>query len=113
MKRCIASASVLLAGATAQSSCPSPIAPAHGAPSVAPGFRVEVVANNLRDPRGIQLDSAGGLLVVEQGHGIVRLPMSGEGACVKQNGATQRVVEDEEVGWVLWRYTASCLEDSG
>lgn len=77
--------------------CPSPIAPQHGTPSVAPGFRVQVVANNLRDPRGLQFDSAGGLLVVEQGHGIARIPLSGDGACVKQNGPTTTVVDNNDV----------------
>ncbi|KAH4903227.1 hypothetical protein HBI80_117580 [Parastagonospora nodorum] len=88
--------------AKAQSSsaaaCPSStIGPAHGAPSVAPGFRVQVVANNLRDPRSIQFDSAGGLLVVEQGHGISRLQLSGDGACLRQSGATQVVVDNNEI----------------
>jgi len=64
---------------------------------VAPGFRVHVVANNLRKPRGIQFDSAGGLLVVEQGHGISRVPLTGDGACVRQNGATQVVIDNDEV----------------
>jgi glucose/arabinose dehydrogenase len=77
--------------------CPSSIAPAHGAPSVAPGFHVQVVANNLRDPRSIQFDSAGGLLVVEQGHGISRLQLTGDGACVRQSGSTQTVVDNKEV----------------
>lgn len=101
LKHWLGLASVALT-AKAQSSatpeaCPSSIAPAHGVPSVAPGFRVQVVANNLRDPRGIQFDSAGGLLVVEQGHGISRLSLSGNGACVRQTGNIQRVVEDNEV----------------
>lgn len=101
LKHLFGLASVALT-AKAQSSstaaaCPSSIAPAHGAPSVAPGFRVQVVANNLRRPRGIQFDSAGGLLVVEQGHGISRVPLTGDGACVRQNGATQVVVDDDEV----------------
>lgn len=77
--------------------CPSSIAPAHGAPSVAPGFRVQVVANNLRDPRSLQFDSAGGLLVVEQGHGISRLQLTGDGACVRQTGDKKIVVDNEAV----------------
>jgi glucose/arabinose dehydrogenase len=111
MKHIFGLASLVLT-ARAQSSstpaaCPSSIAPAHGAPSVAPGFRVQVIANNLRDPRGIAFDSAGGLLVVERGHGISRVQLSGDGACVKQTGATQKVVENEAVrccgyGFDVW-----------
>jgi glucose/arabinose dehydrogenase len=96
---CLASV-VLTANAQSSSTaaaCPSPIAPANGAPLVAPGFRVQVVANNLRDPRSLQFDAAGGLLVVEQGHGISRLQLTGGGACVRQNGPTQTVVSNNEV----------------
>ncbi len=81
----------------AQSTCQSTIAPQHAAPSVAPGFRVDVVANNLRTPRGILFDSEGGLLVVEQGHGISRLNLDGAGACVRATGNVQTVVDDTSV----------------
>ncbi|KAI4687634.1 uncharacterized protein J4E88_003225 [Alternaria novae-zelandiae] len=73
--------------------CASPIAPQNGAPSVAPGFRVEVVANGLRDPRGIIFDREGGLLVVEQEHGVSRLSMTGDGRCRD----VQMVVEDDSL----------------
>jgi glucose/arabinose dehydrogenase len=82
---------------TTASSCSSSIAPQHVAPSVAPGFRVQVVANGLRDPRGIMFDREGGLLVVEQGHGVSRLSLGGEGACLSVQGEVQKVIEDESV----------------
>lgn len=82
---------------TAAPACQSSIAPQHAAPSVVPGFRVEVVANGLRDPRGILFDSEGGLLVVEQGHGISRLRLTGDGPCVRVQGDVQRVVENDLV----------------
>ncbi|KAL5120292.1 hypothetical protein ACEQ8H_001850 [Pleosporales sp. CAS-2024a] len=101
LKHLLGLASVALT-AIAQSSsstaaCPSSIGPAHGAPSVAPGFRVQVVANNLRSPRSIRFDPAGGLLVVEQGHGISRLQLSGDGPCVRQSGPAHAVVDDDEI----------------
>ncbi|KAF1840796.1 soluble quino protein glucose dehydrogenase [Cucurbitaria berberidis CBS 394.84] len=82
---------------TPAAACQSPIAPQHGAPSVYPGFRVEVVANGLRSPRGILFDSEGGLLVVEQGHGISRLRLTGDGPCVRVDGAVQSVVADSSL----------------
>ena len=82
---------------TTAAACQSSIAPQHAAPSVAPGFRVEVVANGLRDPRGVLFDSEGGLLVVEQGHGVSRLRLTGDGACVKVEGDVQQVVDDDSV----------------
>ncbi|KAL2427001.1 hypothetical protein ABEF95_006400 [Exophiala dermatitidis] len=40
-------------------------------PSAASGFQVQVVATGLSKPRGILLDQAGNLLVVESGRGVV------------------------------------------
>lgn len=88
--------------------CAKPIAPQKAAPSVAPGFRVEVVANGLRDPRSLLFDQQGGLLVVEQGHGISRLSLTGDGACVQVEGQVQNVVEDGSVSLAfVWLFGAS------
>jgi glucose/arabinose dehydrogenase len=103
LKHLIAASSIALAltaTASAQStasSCQSSIAPQNAAPSVAPGFRLQVVANGLRDPRSLMFDREGALLVVEQSHGITRLQLSGDGACVKATGDPQAVVEDGDV----------------
>ncbi|EXJ96177.1 hypothetical protein A1O1_01303 [Capronia coronata CBS 617.96] len=40
-------------------------------PSLASGFHMQVVATGLSKPRGILLDQAGNLLVVEQGRGVI------------------------------------------
>lgn len=78
-------------------SCTSTITPQNSAaPSVAPGWQAAVVAKNLTSPRGIKFDSQGGLLVVEQEKGIVRLTFGGEGACVQGNGSTV-VIDDASV----------------
>lgn len=85
------------AQSTAPSACSSTIAPQNAVPSVAPGFRVEVVANNLTRPRSIHFDSEGALLVVEQAQGVRRLRLSGDGSCVRQNGNVENVVDDTNV----------------
>ncbi|KAF1930807.1 soluble quino protein glucose dehydrogenase [Didymella exigua CBS 183.55] len=82
------------AQSTALSACSSTIAPQNAAPSVAPGFRVEVVANNLTRPRSIQFDSEGALLVVEQSQGVRRIRLSGDGICVRQDGEAQNVTDN-------------------
>ncbi|KAJ4380843.1 hypothetical protein N0V86_004205 [Didymella sp. IMI 355093] len=82
------------AQSTASSACSSTIAPQNAAPSVAPGFRVEVVANNLTRPRSIQFDSEGALLVVEQSQGVRRIRLSGDGSCVRQDGDVQKVTDN-------------------
>jgi len=74
--------------------CSSTIAPQNAAPSVAPGFHVGVVANNLSRPRSIQFDSEGALLVVEASQGVRRITLTGDGSCVRQNGATQNLTDN-------------------
>lgn len=98
------SASALIGPVRAQvSACPKPTAPQNAAPSVAPGFRLEVVAQGLRKPRSILFDREGGLLVVERNHGISRLALTGDGACVQLDGDVQTVVQDGTVSAaVVW-----------
>lgn len=61
---------VLVSSVFAQSSCgPSPSGKVQ--PSVASGYRWQVVATGLNDPRGLAFDSNGNLLVVEAGKGYV------------------------------------------
>ena len=85
------------AQSTAPNACSSTIDPQNAAPSVAPGFRVEVVANNLVRPRSIQFDSEGALLVVEQTRGVRRLRLSGDGSCVTQDGSVENVIDNASV----------------
>lgn len=85
------------AQSTESSTCSSTIAPQNAAPSVAPGFRVEVVANNLSRPRSIQFDSEGALLVVEQSQGVRRITLTDDGSCVRQDGAVQNLTDNTSV----------------
>lgn len=99
------------AQSTASSACSSTIAPQNAAPSVAPGFRVEVVANNLTRPRSIQFDSEGALLVVEQSLGVRRISLTGDGSCVRQDGEVQNVTDNTSVSvhaFVLVESHARC-----
>jgi len=80
------------------SACASTIAPRYAEPSVASGWRAEVVANNLTTPRGILFDSEGALLVVEQGRGISRVGLNQEsGSCVRSSGKPELIIDDESV----------------
>lgn len=91
------------AQSTALNTCSSTIAPQNAAPSVAPGFRVEVVANNLTRPRSLHFDSQGGLLVVEQSQGVRRIKLTGDGSCVRQDGPILNLTDNTNVS--LWRTT--------
>jgi hypothetical protein len=63
------------------------------------------VANGLRNPRGIMFDGEGGLLVVEQGHGVSRLRLDGRRGCVGVQGVVQNVIEDESVSaYILLKF---------
>ena len=66
---------VLVVRATGQA-CEVNPAPANGIkPVAAPGYQFSVVANGLTKPRSIQFDSAGNLLVLQAGKGIVSLQL--------------------------------------
>ncbi|KAK6006654.1 hypothetical protein QM012_005662 [Aureobasidium pullulans] len=83
---------LLLAVASAQSSCgPSPSGKVR--PSIASGYKWQVVATNLARPRGIAFDDQGRLLVVESGSGSLSahtLSEDGSG-CVTVNSSTNVV----------------------
>lgn len=53
--------------------------PSYPAPVVSNGWSAQLVAQNLTSPRGIIFDSAGNLLVVQQGAGIVHLALNDGG----------------------------------
>jgi hypothetical protein len=88
----------------AQSSCPSTITPRYGQPVVADGFTARVIAQGVTSPRGMVVDSAGNLLVVEGGRfslgqkGIKALKLEyGADGCVRV-GKTTTVVQESSVG---------------
>ncbi|RFU36239.1 hypothetical protein B7463_g57, partial [Scytalidium lignicola] len=70
------------ATAADDSKCPA-LTTSYPAPVSSDGWQYQLVANNLTTPRGIAFDSNGGLLVVQQGHGIVHLQFTDGGStCV-------------------------------
>jgi glucose/arabinose dehydrogenase len=86
------------ASASSATACASTIAPKNAAPSVAAGWRAEVVASGLSDPRGILFDAEGAMLVVEQGKGVSRVRLNEErGSCVRIEGEKEVVIDDENV----------------
>lgn len=73
----------------AQSSC-TQLSPSGGIrPSIASGYQMQVVATGLSKPRGIKLDGASNLLVVEQDRGVVSSHrISEDNGCVSLEDAT-------------------------
>ena len=79
-----------LCSVQAQSSCSNPIAPSGSIkPSLASGYQAQVVATGLSKPRGLKFDTAGNLLVVEQGSGdLTALSLREDGGCVSVASST-------------------------
>ena len=73
-----------LALAQSSSSCSTTLTPTNSIkPSVASGYEAALVATGLTDPRSIQFDSSGNLLVLQAGSGIESLQLQDNGGtCV-------------------------------
>ncbi|KAK3176342.1 hypothetical protein OEA41_007665 [Lepraria neglecta] len=69
------------------SSCSTTLTPTNSIkPSLAPGYRAALVATGLTDPRSIEFDSSGNLLVVQAGAGVESLQLQDNGGtCVTLN----------------------------
>lgn len=63
--------------------CAGALTPSYAQPVFADGWTGSLIAGNLTRPRGMQIDSKGNLLVVQQGVGIVHLEFEdGGGTCL-------------------------------
>lgn len=75
------------ASAAAQgTACATVLVPAYSPPVVASGWQAQLVVGGLANPRSIQFDSTGALLVVERGKGISRHRFQDDGGtCLSAN----------------------------
>ena len=64
----------------ALASCAS-LRPSYPAPSLAPGYKAQLIARNLRKPRGLAVDNDGRLLIIEQGVGVSSLSVHETAGC--------------------------------
>ena len=88
---------VLVTRVTGQTCDVNP-APANGIKTVAaPGYHFSVVANGLTKPRSIQFDSAGNLLVLQAGKGIVSLQLADAGGICVWAASNETVVSNTAV----------------
>ncbi|KAK4190824.1 soluble quino protein glucose/sorbosone dehydrogenase [Podospora australis] len=63
--------------------CATVLTPAYSPPVVAEGWQAQLVAHNLRTPRGLKFDTKGALLVVDAQRGIIHLNLTDTGGvCV-------------------------------
>lgn len=69
-----------IAHTSAAASCSTTLTPTHSIkPSVASGYQVALIATGVSNPRSIQFDSLGNLLVLQSGHGIANLVLQDDG----------------------------------
>lgn len=83
----------------AQSACSTTLAPASSVqPSVASGYRAQVVATGLSKPRSIEFDRSGNLLVVEAGSGsISALTLADDGGPCVSVRSSRTVINNKNV----------------
>lgn len=95
--------------ASAQDACPGALTPSYAQPVFADGWTGSLVAKGLTRPRGMQLDSQGNLLVVQQGVGIVHLQFTdGGGTCLTLAKKTT-LITDSVVSIVVILMEKLCL----
>lgn len=76
------------------SSCSNTLTPTNFIkPSVASGYRAALVATGLTDPRSIEFDSSGNLLVIQSGSGIASLQLQDDGGTCISVKSKKTVVE--------------------
>jgi hypothetical protein len=64
---------------TIYAACPN-LKASYAAPTVSDGWQATLVANDLKAPRGILIDSNGGLVVIDKGVGIVHYEFTDGGS---------------------------------
>jgi len=87
----------LQAALAAAQSCPQVLTPSYKSPVVGAGWTAQLIMGGLKSPRGILLDSAGALLVVEQGSGIRRLTFDDHGGTCLTMADNKSLVDDSDV----------------
>lgn len=86
-------------GATSSASaCSTSLTPTNSIqPTVASGYQMALIATGLTTPRSLQFDSAGNLLVVQRGVGIVNLVLQDEGGTCLSVKSSKTVIENKMV----------------
>lgn len=108
MSRFILTASAAILGImvspvwSASTGCSASVTPTNGVkPSVASGYQVALVATGLTNPRSIQFDSLGNLLVVQDGAGIANLVFQDDGGTCLSVKSTRDVIKYDDVSTLL------------
>lgn len=83
---------------TAQATaCATVLTPDYSAPVAAKGWKAQLIATNLTNPRSIKFDSNGALLVLEARTGLRRLTFNDDGGTCLSVRLSTSVIADEDV----------------
>ena len=106
-------ASLALVLTASAQECPGALVPNYAQPVFAAGWQGNLIAKGLSRPRGMQLDSLGNLLVVQQGVGIVHLQFTdGGGTCLTLAKQTT-LITDNSVSIIIIHTEKLCLFRQG
>ena len=87
------------------SSCSTTLPPTNSIkPSLASGYRAALVATGLTDPRSIEFDSSGNLLVVQAGAGVESLQLQDNGGTCVTVKSKKTVVQASSVSSFIQLY---------
>ena len=102
---------LLLRDARAQ--CTTTITPTNSIqPSVASGYAAAVIATGLNDPRSLEIDSAGNLLVLESGLGLSSHILDDSGGIFLSLSSSKMLINDSDVGVLKSRLNKLNVMDS-
>jgi hypothetical protein len=94
---------------SAQGSCPGALTPSYAQPVFASGWTGNLIAKGLTRPRGIQLDTLGNLLVVQQGVGIVHLKFTDNGGTCLTLAKQTTLITSSDVSPVIIHVKKQCF----
>ena len=85
----------------AAAACSAALKSSYPTPIVSDGWQAHLIAQDLSSPRSILFDSNGGLLVVQQGHGIVHLEFTDSGSTCLEVSQKTYLINSTEVYTLL------------
>jgi len=87
----------ILYSTTSAASCSNTKKVDYPAPQVADGWSYRLVADGLKNPRGIAFDKDGGLIVVDRGTGLVHLKLKDDGGTCVSVEDQRTILEDDNL----------------
>lgn len=98
MKTSPIAAAALAALTPRQESCDITIlSPEYDVPAVHPGWQAQLIMNGLIKPRTIEVDSEGGLLVLDAGAGVRHVTFNDHGSTCLEVDQNRLIIDNEKV----------------